>query len=343
MPTVSTDTSNAQPTFLSGVPEALDRLGERYERRTIDLRTSRKDLLAVDYHVQGLARIDHPNDVSSLVCSAGDAPSGSLWIANFHREHYTTPQGRTRTRLAARGTTVSTVRTPTTHPGGMQAAGTWLAVANEDRGITPSVDIYDLARPDSAQLHARLDLHGKRGAGWVALALRGPDDLLLFIGGSDYALNESWLYAYQPSKRRFRLEGSFDARSCGVQWGPVNGGSLFVEPSGRVFLITQGNKSKDGNDVYRERVRCYALSVAAGKVVLAQQPQSAPESYVIDAEPHPAWLGGLYARTAGLRWGSTVFGDQRGELVMYVSERNPLYCDDGFCHLRIVELRQRLA
>ena len=61
--------------------------------------------------------------------------AGTLWIASFRREHYTTPEGRARTRLGARGTTVATVHTPTTHPGGIQAAGSWLAVANVRAGV----------------------------------------------------------------------------------------------------------------------------------------------------------------------------------------------------------------
>jgi hypothetical protein len=172
------------------------------------------------------------------------------------------------------------------------------------------------------------------------MAQRAEDDFVLFVGGASYARQDSWLYAYRPSRKNFALLGSFDGKPDKGFWGPQNAGSLFVAESGLLYLITQGNKGISGNDAYRERVRCFELSVAANaKLVLRQQPAAAPETYRIDADPHPDWLGDLFFRSPNLRWGSSLFLDEHGELVMYVKARAPLYADDGFCHLEVVEIR----
>jgi hypothetical protein len=332
--------SGGQAALFATLPERLDRLGVRYQRRSLDLKTSRKNLLPLDYHVQGITRIDHPSGLSTLACSAADEPTGTLWIASFQREHFTTKDGRAHTRLAQHGTTVATLPTTTPHPGGMQAAGTWLSVANEGRGLVPSVDIYDLANPSAPRHHDRLALQGQRGAGWVAMAQRSEDEFVLFVGGPGYAREDSWLYGYRPSRKSFSLLGTFDGKPDTSPWEPQNGGSLFVDAKGLLYLITQGNKGTSGSDAYRERVRCFELTVTANKeVVLRQQPAVAPKTYRIDADPHPEWLGELFFRTPNLRWGSGVFVDEHGELVMYVTARAPLYTDDGFCHLEVVEIR----
>jgi hypothetical protein len=331
--------------------ERLDRLAERYERRSLALQTSRTGPLAVEHHLQGVARIDHPGGLSTLVCSCSGKDSGTLWFGSFPREDDRSPQGRLRTRLARRGTTKSTIVTALRHPGGMQALGTWLAVANEGGPGSPSVDLYDVSQPATPRLHARLDLPGAGGAGWVALAARGPDDIILFIGGASFARRDSWLYSYCPSRNTFRREGTFAGRPVSTlppeaAWGPQSGASLFVESDGTISLITQGSKGDSGNDAYRERLRCYDLQLASsaqgGVVTLTQQPRGASENYVIDADPHPPRLGALFFRTPGLRWGSTVFSDANGELILYATARNAIPNRDGVHVLEIVEVRQRM-
>jgi hypothetical protein len=330
--------------------ERLDRLAERYERRTLAFPTSRRGPLVVDYHVQGVARIDHPNGLTTLVCSASGQDSGTLWFSLFQRELYQGAQGRRRVRLKQPGAVQSTIVTASPHPGGMQALGSLLAVANEGGSGAPSVDLYDVSRPAAPTLRAHLDLPGAGGAGWVALAARGPDDYLLFIGGASFARRDSWLYSYCPSRNAFRREGTFAGKPSSTlpaeaAWGPQSGASLFVESDGTVYLITQGSKGDSGNDAYRERVRCYELRTipsGGGVVTLTQQPSRASENYVIDADPHPPRLGALFFRTPGLRWGSTFFSDECGELILYATARNAIPNREGVHVLEIVEVRQRL-
>lgn len=332
------------------IPELLEALDESYERRTITLVTSRIGPVPLDVHVQGITRIDHPNGVSSLVCSAADNPRGVAWVGSFARERYATPSGRARTRLARRGATVATIGTSSAHPGGLQAADTWLAVANEKGQPDPSIDIFDLKDPAHPAPYAHLPLQGAGGAGWVAMARRAHDDYLLFVGGPDFARGPSWAYGFQPSSRSFARLGTFTPGHNAPRstlgdgaWGPQSGGSLFVSPTGIKYLITQGTKGDSGSDAYRERVRCFSLTNGGANVVLTQEPEAAPDNYVIDAEYHPEWAGSLFFASPGLRWGSTVFEDEHGELVMYVTERNPSPPVGKQLHeLKIVEIRRRM-
>src|SRR5262245_25916924 len=119
MPTINGPNAGAS----DDVWERLDRLAERYERRTLAFPTSRRGPLVVDYHVQGVARIDHPNGLTTLVCSCSGQDSGTLWFSAFQREPYQGPQGQRRVRLKQPGAIQSTIVTTSPHPGGMQALG----------------------------------------------------------------------------------------------------------------------------------------------------------------------------------------------------------------------------
>jgi len=222
-------------------------------------------------------------------------------------------------------------------------------VANEEGGA-PTVDIYDLSNPTKPAPFARGNVQGT-GAGWVAMARRSADDYLLFVGGAKFTQRESWLYRFKPSDKSFVRLGTFDGAprselASDAAWGPQHGGSLFVDRAGKVYLITQGTKGDQGNDAYRERVRCFELTLrdagsSHAKVELRQQPPGAAENYVIDAAVHPPRLGFLFFRSPGLRWGSTFFVDEHGELILYVTARNALPELNDTHQLEIIELRQR--
>lgn len=329
MPTTNT-AANAQE-----LSAKLHALTTSYGRHQLDLITTRKEPPLLEYHVQGAARIDYPGGSSTLVVSASQAPLGCLWFARFKRELVGAP-GKQRERLTGVGETFETIVTPTEHPGGMQCAGRWLAVANEG-GDGPSIDIYDVSVQDKPQQYARLDLHDKPGAGWVAVTQRGPDDLVLFVGGAKFTTQDSWLYSFRPTTKTFHMEGTFHGKPNIGLWHPQHGGSMFVGANGELLLLTQGTKGDEKRDAFRERVRCYRLTVNGASVDLDQLSFGDP---AIDTEEHEADL--INFPSPNLRWGSDFFEDPRGDLSLYVTARNPVYQEhDKKFHLQVVEIQHK--
>lgn len=345
MPQPSDDESVRKQT---GTPEELLAIDAECERRSLILRTPRKGPLDLDEvlenHVQGITRVDQ-GDSAGVICSVSGSKQGMLWLARFDLEKDPLRPGQR--RLAKVGTTVSTIATPTPHPGGIQASGDMLAVPSEADSGFARVDLYvvdDLAMPMLVDTLHLDDLHvgglwkpGGSKAGFLAFNRIGANEYLLFIGGRSFAQKEGWFYRYTPgAPNPWALEGTFTGTpiSKGTNaWGPQNGAAFVQMGSDKVpYLITFGSKSTERGDVYRTRVRCFTVDGSgSGTSVLTQQPLEDPfavalESAKLDKAPNQ-------------RWGSTAFVDADDRLLVYFTARNAKPNPDDLVHeLEIAEI-----
>ena len=348
--------ASTSPALAQSALQQLAAIDATPQQRVLTLRSPRTGPLDVVHHVQGLARVDC-GDHAILVCSVSGKGRGSLWFARFDRVPDASRLGRR--QLAKHGSSVAELSTETPHPGGIQSAGTLLAVASEDGGHWAQVDIYDLTNPERPFLKDTLPLDNSQGGGvsqltksracWSAFTRLGADDYLLFVGGRDNAEQEGWFYRYTPRAfKKWTFEGNFagvPVSSVNPAWGPHNG-AAFVQTAAdsEPHLIGFGSKGNSNGDEYQPRLRCFSVERPSsarapegalrptGSARLHHLPPAAPRTFELDR----AKFGTLGINP---RWGTTAFVEDDGRLCLYVSERNAEPPSPGQAHeLQIMEL-----
>lgn len=335
---------------MQSIPEQLGRIDRRSAARTLRLATKDKgalDVGAIEHHVQGVTRVDG-TDRATLAVSVSGAHHGQLWLAEFELQ----PDGDRPgcKQLAETGQVVSVVQTGLPHPGGLQAAGSLLAVACEAPSGWARIEIFDIAAPTRPRLVDSLTLDGSlhegmsqrvgSKAGFLLFGSLARGEYLLFVGGRSFAQQEGWFYRYTPRvDPAWIFEGGFAGTplsSADDAWGPQHG-AAFVHCPGdvRPYLVTLGSKGAGDKDAFVPRLRAFSLERSPGRpFALQHEPKAAPRSYGLENADLSHFLG------PNPRWGSTAFVDAAGQLLCYFTARkaHPRF-GDHVHELEICELR----
>jgi len=335
---------------MHSIPEQLGRIDQHSAARTLRLLTREQgalDLSKLEHHIQGITRVDQ-GDGAVLALSVSGPQQGQLWLAEFallaDRDRPGCKQ------LAEEGRVVSVMATGLPHPGGLQAAGSLLAVPCEAPSGWARIEMFDISTPGRPRLVDSLTLDGSlhegmsqrvgSKAGFLLFGTLSPDEYLLFVGGRSFAQKEGWFYRYTPRvDPAWIFEGSFaglPSSSVSEAWGPQHS-AAFVQglADAQPYLITLGSKGAGDLDAFTPRLRVFSLQRVPGRPFhLQHEPLAEPKNYSLRHAALSNFLG------PNPRWGSTVFVDGQGELFCYFTARKarPRF-GDHVHELEICELR----
>lgn len=222
--------------------------------------------LSILDHMQGIVRVD-TNGRAYMIGAMGIGPASSYSNGSIYVwEMGEVPQGRVGERLVrddenprafqggdsgGRNRMVGAFKLNTTsHPGGMQAVGTLVAVPIrcEKNCDESSVQFYDFVDPARPVLVEELMLGDKDAAHWVAFTRLKDDRHLVIVNRGDSAHNDVWVTSTKGDLGAATRWDEWDAlQHVGAEkWNPKRAPqnvNLFYDcgPDGQLYLLTMGS------------------------------------------------------------------------------------------------------